>query len=142
MAEVEQVDTENSEAKDFPSRPDVLVDIRRMIEQAAAHTLLDREAIDDLLTAVDEAAANAIRHGSPQSGPNAIVHIHCRYTRQLLEVQIRDFGNGFSIPETPVMPAPDATGGRGLPLMVALSDSVSIASTPGGTTITLTKKHA
>ena len=125
---------------DFPSQPQILADVRKMVEQAADKTNLGKEQIEDLLTAVDEAAANAIRHGSPRSGPDAIVRITCLILPDCLEVRVRDFGAGFSIPEMAIMPAPDAMGGRGLPLMVALADSVAISSTTQGATVTLVKR--
>ena len=130
----------NKVSSDFASRPEVLVEVRRLVEQAAAKTELSKEHIEDLLTAVDEAAANAIRHGSPTTGPNALLRITCVSAPESVEVRVRDFGTGFSVPESPVMPAPDAMGGRGLPLMVALADSVAIESTPRGTTVTLIKR--
>ncbi len=38
------------------------------------------------------------------------------------------------------MPSPDALGGRGLPLMAALSDSLEITSTSHGSIIVLNKR--
>lgn len=130
----------NSLTSDFPSLPEVLVDIRRMVEQAATRTRLGKEPLEDLLTAVDEAAANAIRHGSSSSGSQAILRVTCLDAPGFVEVRVRDFGTGFAVPEAPVMPAPDALGGRGLPLMVSLADSMAIESTPSGTTVTLIKR--
>lgn len=130
----------NEVSYDFPSQPQILADVRRMVEQSAEHTSLNKEQVEDLLTAVDEAAANAIRHGSPKTGASALVRVTCRVMPDCLEVRVRDFGSGFSIPQMAIMPAPDAMGGRGLPLMVALADSVAIASTPQGATVTLLKR--
>ncbi|MBC7805905.1 MAG: ATP-binding protein [Akkermansiaceae bacterium] len=132
----------NQVSNDFPSRAEVLVEIRRMVEQSATHTKLSREHVEDLLTAVDEAAANAIRHGSPKAGPDSLLRITCLDTPEWVEVRVRDFGSGFAVPEAPTMPAPDAVGGRGLPLMVAMADSVAIESTPRGTTVTLIKRNS
>jgi len=130
-----------STSRDFPPRPEILVEIRRMVESIATRTTLEREAVEDLLTAVDEAAANAIRHGTPASGSDTIIRIICSYTPDSLEVRVRDFGTGFTVPDQLVMPIPEAMGGRGLPLMIALADAVSIQSTPEGTTVTLHKHH-
>ncbi len=143
MEEIKQsqeITRANETTKDFPSRAEVLVDVRRMVEDSSNRTKLSREATQDLLTAVDEAAANAIRHGSLRTGANAVVRITCFDSPDWVEVRVRDFGTGFSVPESSAMPAPDALGGRGLPLMVALADSVAIESTPRGTTVTLIKR--
>ncbi|MES1227640.1 MAG: ATP-binding protein, partial [Armatimonadota bacterium] len=69
--------------RDFPSRPEALSDIRRMVESAATHTRLLQESVEDFLTAVDEAAANAIRHGTP-GGNTAVVRVTCRYSEDTL----------------------------------------------------------
>ncbi len=125
-------------ALEFAAKGEHLAEVRRTVERLGQSTSLSRADLDDLLTAVDEAVANAIRHGSPQ-GAKSIIQVNCEPHANGLIVEIRDQGAGFVVPESPSMPGPDATGGRGLPLMVALSDAVEIASTPQGTAITLKK---
>ena len=124
---------------EFFARPDHLADVRRLVERLAAKTALSPDEVSDFLTAVDEAAANAIRHGSPQKERSLVkVICHLLGNRGLL-VEVRDTGGGFSKPANAPMPAPDAPGGRGLPLMIALADSVEITSSPKGTTVSLKK---
>ncbi len=123
---------------EFFARPDRLAEVRKLVERLAAKTRLNKEEVEDFLTAVDEAAANAIRHGSPQ-GERSLVKVVCHILPTALIVEVRDQGNGFFVPGNARMPEPDAPGGRGLPLMCALADTVEIASNPKGTTITLKK---
>ena len=123
---------------EFYARPEHLSDVRRLVERLAAKSSLNREQISDFLTAVDEATANAIRHGSPQ-GERNLVRVVCHSMPDALIVEVRDQGVGFNAPASPEMPPPDAQGGRGLPLMCALADRVEVASTPRGTTVTLKK---
>ncbi len=123
---------------EFFARPDQLADVRKLIERLAAKTRLNKEEIEDLLTAADEAAANAIRHGSPR-GERSLVKVVCHTLPTALIIEVRDQGAGFAVPGDSPMPGPDAPGGRGLPLMCALADAVEIASSPKGTTITLKK---
>ena len=123
---------------EFFARPDQLADVRKLIERVAAKTRLNKEEVGDVLTAVDEAAANAIRHGSPK-GDRSLVKIVCHTLPTALIIEVRDQGTGFAMPSAPPMPGPDALGGRGLPMMCALADAVEIASSPKGTTITLKK---
>lgn len=140
-------ETSEPAAMMFPAKPQHLAEVRRWVEQLAAQLSLDHDKTIDFLTAVDEAVANAIRHGSPR-GEQSLVHVTCRCTPAKLTVQVQDEGKGFSASTTasehaPVvawtMPGPEATGGRGLPLMCALSDKIQVESTPRGTRITLEK---
>jgi anti-sigma regulatory factor (Ser/Thr protein kinase) len=123
---------------EFYARPEHLSEVRKLVERLAAKTALSRAELDDLLTAVEEAVANAIRHGAPH-GERSRVRVVCQVTPHALTVQICDNGPGFAVGGRIVMPGPDATGGRGLPLMCALADTVEISSNSSGTSITLKK---
>ncbi len=68
-----------------------------------------------------------------------MVRVVCRHGLNSVQVEVQDQGRGFAVPSPPVMPSPEATGGRGLPLMCALADSVEIASSDHGTRVTLRK---
>jgi anti-sigma regulatory factor (Ser/Thr protein kinase) len=125
-------------ALEFFARPDQLADVRKLVERLAAKTRLNKQESEDILTAVDEAAANAIRHGSPK-GERSLVKVICHTLPTALIIEVRDQGDGFTLPGNTAMPEPEAPGGRGLPLMCALADGVEIASSPKGTTITLKK---
>ncbi len=124
---------------EFFARPDHLGDVRRLVERLASHTSLSRAEVDDFLTAVVEAAANAIRHGSPQGERSSVKVVGHLLSDKSLCVEVRDSGTGFMAPPLSAMPEPDATGGRGLPLMIALADSVEVTSSPKGTTVSLKK---
>ena len=123
---------------EFFARPDHLAEVRKLVERLAAKTRLNKEEVEDFLTAVDEAAANAIRHGSPR-GERSLVKVVCHTLPTALIIEVSDQGAGFLVPGNAAMPEPDAPGGCGLPLMCALADTVEIASNPKGTTITLKK---
>ena len=123
---------------EFFAKAEHLSEVRKLVERLATKTRLGKHELDDLLTAVDEAAANAIRHGSPK-GERSLVRVVCHPLHAALVVEVRDQGTGFAVPQTSAMPSPEALGGRGLPLMCALADTVEIASSPKGTTVTLKK---
>jgi serine/threonine-protein kinase RsbW len=131
-------DNDNPVKLEFHAKAEYLSKVRRIVERLSPSASLNREEIDDLLTAVDEAVANAIRHGSPRGEHNRI-RVVCGYAPGLMTVEVCDEGGGFSAPGAPVMPGPEAMGGRGLPLMCALADRVEIASTPTGACVTLKK---
>jgi len=127
---------------EFAARAEHLSEVRRAVSDAATSLGFTRATLDDLLTAVDEAVANAIRHGSPR-GERDRVAVQIKAKPHKLTVSVRDSGGGFATSgSAPTMPAPDALGGRGLPLMAALADSLEITSTPHGTTIVLHKRIA
>jgi len=123
--------------REFVARPEYLSEIRQWVQALAASASLRPGQIEDLLTAVDEAASNAIRHGVPRDGGR----IQISYTAGAagVGVMVKDHGRGFAVPQAPTMPSPEATGGRGLPLMCALADSVDITSGPNGTIVRLFK---
>lgn len=122
----------------FPARAEHLLDVRKAVIRLGKGTPLRRDQIEDFLTAVDEAVANGIRHGSPRGEEN-FVHVYCQRQGDALSVEVRDEGGGFSVPRAPAMPGPEAMGGRGLPLMIALADRMEVKSSPHGTRITLHK---
>lgn len=124
---------------EFNARPEHLAEVRKLVERLATGVGLRREQINDFLTAVDEATANAIRHGSPQ-GASSLVRVSASSTNDSVTFEVQDQGKGFIVQPAPAMPEPDALGGRGLPLMCALADSVEVASTDHGTRVTL-RKH-
>jgi anti-sigma regulatory factor (Ser/Thr protein kinase) len=125
-------------ALEFRARPEYLAEVRRAVERLGLESGLSSTKLDEFLTAVDEAVANAVRHGSPDGARN-VVRVKCLRLPAGLVVEVQDQGKGFPVPTAPKMPAPDAPGGRGLPLMCALADSVKIASNRKGTTVTLKK---
>lgn len=124
---------------ELPARPQHLAEVRRKVDELGTAVPLRRDQIDDFLTAVDEAVANAIRHGSPR-GEQDTVRIICRRDADGISVEVQDGGDGFHAPGEPVMPGPEATGGRGLPLMIALADRMEVMSSPRGTRVILHKK--
>jgi anti-sigma regulatory factor (Ser/Thr protein kinase) len=88
--------------------------------------------VDPLVLAVAEACNNAILHaGGDAFGVSVVVEgTDCT-------VVVSDSGDGFVPPARPRMPAPDATGKRGLALMQALVDHVEVSSSEAGTTVVL-----
>jgi serine/threonine-protein kinase RsbW len=90
------------------------------------------EVVDSLVLAMAEACNNAILH---TGGSAFTVSIVAEPGRAL--VAVSDDGAGFEPPGRPAMPSPGATGRRGLALMRALVDQVSVSSDDGGTTVVL-----
>lgn len=91
---------------------------------------VDPERVYDVVLATYEALANAVEHAySPDHGPGTLdMHAHCLPSTGRIEVTVSDHGQW-------AVHAPDATRGRGVPLMHALADSTSVTSDPDGTTV-------
>lgn len=121
---------------------------RRAVQQVCQDVGLADDECAALDLALGEALANAVVHGSSASLCHkdvADVHICAWDFQSQLIVEVRDCGCGFDPPLPPYdMPSPDmdATHGRGLPLMEALTDALAVCrgdADEGGSSIYLIK---
>jgi len=90
------------------------------------------ETIDSLVLAAAEACNNVILHARGGSFTVSVV-----VDADRAAVAVADDGPGFEPPVRPAMPAPHATGNRGLALMGALVEHVDVSSDGAGTTVVL-----
>lgn len=104
--------------RSFPADPTALTDVRRFVRSQAERVLLPSDAAEDLALAVSEACANAVLHT-----PSRRFTVGFRRVDDSAEVTIEDQGV-FRRPK--VRPGVARTSGRGIPLMLALVDEVSI----------------
>jgi serine/threonine-protein kinase RsbW len=105
----------------FPAQRAALREIRAFIREQARGTTFVDEA-ETLALAVTEACSNAIVHTNCTK-----IGVTWRATRDRVEVEVED--DGIFRRRVPV-PEFDGEGHRGIPLMMALLDQVSIS---GGT---------
>ena len=124
----------------FPSRPDAVGEVRQALGHWMATLGFSRADTEDFQTAVTEAVTNAVRHGSPD-GPDGQFHVLGRRTSAgAFHVEVTDSGVGLAPAHPlPAMPEPDAMGGRGLPLMQELADTVEFRPVPQGLCVVLVK---
>lgn len=145
----------------FPRESLTIPFMRHVLGDALFHLGVDEECVSDLLLAVTEACTNVLRHAGPGSRYEVLVRIN--QNRCLLRVL--DDGPGFALPRlagrrsqsrrAPVRPGalrrrrPAETSdvsalpesGRGLAIMRACVDDVSLRSGPGrGTVVSLRKR--
>lgn len=120
------------------SSPDYLPRLRKVIACIAASAGMDSQEIQDTKLALNEACANAIRHGSPE-GENNIIQIRLRRIDRSVITEVTDEGSGFDPTQLP-MRDPNRPGGLGIPLMRALSDSVEFSKNGHGMTVRMVKQ--
>ena len=108
---------------------------------------MDDESVYDILLAATEACTNVLTHGGPQVGGYAVVTslgaVGC-------QVEVADDGVGLpprapgeagpeADPQIPVAQLPES--GRGLAIMRACVDNVTLDSRPGHGTVVTLRKH-
>lgn len=105
--------------RSWPADPDQLVLIRRELGGWLAPLALTEEEVADVVLAVDEAAANAVRHayGHEDAG---VVELTLWTEPGTLSIEVVDHGNWRPPEEHPT------EGGRGIPLMSTMAESVLI----------------
>ncbi len=116
-------------AESYPAAAITVPAIRHAIVRLLGATSLDPQRKADVLLAVTEAAANAVRHGS--TSPTDRIDLEANLRRDSLTVTIRDYGPG--IPRD----APSTGPGLGLPLISALADHTELHHAHPGTRATL-----
>jgi serine/threonine-protein kinase RsbW len=110
--------------RSWPADPAQLSVIRRELSGWLAPLSLSEEETADVVLAVDEAAANAVRHayGTDTSG---VVELTLWTEPGTLCVEVVDHGS-WRPPATPTPAGAAGDGGRGIPLMSTMADAVLI----------------
>lgn len=106
--------------RSWPADSEQLAVIRRELSQWLAPLGLTDDETADVVLAVDEAAANVVRHayGAEESGP---VELTLWTEAGTLSIEVVDHGSW-----RPPVPDPSQETGRGIPLMSNMSESVLI----------------
>jgi serine/threonine-protein kinase RsbW len=114
--------------------------IRRLCRQALEHLRIDRDVVDEITLALNEACANVVQHAGPHNDYEVRVDLddlRCR-------IQVTDQGEGFD-PSllTEQHPADVLDAGTGLRLMRALVDTLQFEQdTQGRHRVTFVKRLA
>lgn len=113
----------------LPVDADSVPFIRGLCRQALEHLRIDRDVIDEVTLALNEACANVVQHAGPHDDYEVRVDIdddRCR-------IQVTDQGEGFD-PALLIEPGLDSLldGGQGLRLMRALVDTLRFEQDPEG----------
>jgi anti-sigma regulatory factor (Ser/Thr protein kinase) len=107
------------------------------VREAAGEHGLDDEAVWDLMLATTEAVANAVLHGQ-SCADNAAIRLRIRATDEGLFVEVCDCGRFAERRREPV--TKESLGGRGIPLMSAVTDDFELLPETGGTRVRFGKR--
>ena len=136
---------ENEVTLQVPSRSSNEGFLRSVVACFAAQMDPTLNELEDIKTAVSEAATNAIVHAYPDSIGRVVVKVR-QCAGNLLEITVRDYGRGIPDIERARQPMyttgdPEERAGLGFAVMQSFMDKVHVSSRPGrGTRVTLTKR--
>ncbi|WP_318307773.1 SpoIIE family protein phosphatase [Amycolatopsis solani] len=116
---------------DFEAHPNSLASTRTWLRAWLANAELESDLAQDVLVATGEACANAVEHAYP-GGAGGSAHLSARFTGSHIVVVVTDGGRWRQPP-----PDNHVLRGRGMPMMEALADAVTIRHDSHGTTVTL-----
>jgi len=123
----------------IPARLQYVSSVRRVVMETARRAGLSQVEAGDLLLAVSEACNNAIQHGAGNI-PGAEITVRIFTEPGGVHVEVSDPGAGFD-PGALWEPRSETPHGRGMLLMMQLTDKVEYTSDGHGTTVKLSK-HA
>jgi serine/threonine-protein kinase RsbW len=103
--------------------------VRQALTGLAEAVGLDPIALNDISTAVTEACNNVVLHA--YGGEEGLLGVELSTSPGGLDAVVRDYGSGI---QPGVKIAEEISGGIGLPVIQALSDSVEFRDVPGGGT--------
>jgi anti-sigma regulatory factor (Ser/Thr protein kinase) len=113
-----------------------LIELRETVRSALA--AVPAIVANDMVLAIDEATANALRHGS---GGGAPVTVGLAVRDGWVEASVVDAGPTRRLPRVPRrLPDALATGGRGLWLIGELTDEVRVERAGRGTRLTMRRR--
>ena len=141
-----KIKTENEVTLQFPSQSSNEGFIRSAVACFAAQMDPTLNELEDIKTAVSEAATNAIVHAYPDRIGKVTVKVRI-CTGQALEITVRDYGRGIPDVEKARQPMFTTGGeersGMGFTIMESFMDSLKVRSVAGrGTTVVMKKKIA
>ena len=120
---------------EIKSRTENLAEIREFINSAAVEAGFSKDAIDNIILAVDEACTNIIKHAYKYF-PDGKIILNLKTDKKTFTIEIIDYGKSF---EPGLVTNPDLlkyfnekrVGGLGMYLMKALMDDIKYTSVPG-----------
>jgi anti-sigma regulatory factor (Ser/Thr protein kinase) len=107
----------------LPAEPESATRARALVQQACVERGLDGDGAWSLTLATSEAVSNAILHGTPCSDGDKGILLRMLPWNDGLCVEVCDCGQFDS---APIPPGPDASHGRGIPIIAAVVDHFEV----------------
>jgi serine/threonine-protein kinase RsbW len=110
----------------IPSRTGAGRQVRREVLGQLRHRNWIKHDIFSIHLALEEALVNAIEHGNNLDATK-FVHVQCRLSDDLMQIEVSDQGNGFdpdNLPDPTDRQHREIPGGRGVLLMRRFMDRV------------------
>ncbi len=127
---IEALPLEDTLEMTLPARPNILGGLRNTLGRWLQAVGANEDELFDITLSASEAATNAVEHA--YGAHEASFVVRCEHDGQEVTVTVRDIGRWRTV-------RPQG-GGRGLEIMRALVDSVTIDSDRLGTVVTMTKR--
>lgn len=129
----------NSYQKIVKSDPNLIPEVNEFIFDILKSVLSDKEKLGNLNLAVSEAIANAMVHGN-KLDPNKNVVVTLDLSDDIVELRIKDNGNGFDPNSVPDPTTPEnilKDSGRGIHIMRSFIEEVAYDFSDEGTELKL-----
>ena len=124
---------------ELDSQRSEIAKFEEVLARVNEETMFEIERFINLQIAVSEALVNAIVHGNKEN-PSKKVHVIINYDKDMIEVKVKDEGDGFDIS---MLPDPTneenllKESGRGVYIIMSLVDEFSFDSNDTGTEMSL-----
>ena len=109
----------------LPAAPESALHARAIVREAAVERGLDVDTTWSLLLATSEAFTNAILHGTPCAHAGDGILVRVLPWSDGLFVEVCDCGRFEAVP---ALSGPDATHGRGIPIIAAVVDHFELVA--------------
>jgi serine/threonine-protein kinase RsbW len=110
---------------------------RAIVRDAVSELRLDGSTTWDLMLATTEAFANAVEHGEPCDPRGIYLGVETR--DGTIGIEVRDCG---CFPLEPHSSKPDQQGGRGMPIIATIMDTLEVAPESDSTRVRFEKRLA
>ena len=123
----------------LPAAPEGAPQARALVREAASELALDGELTYEHCLATTEAFANAVQHGVPCRQGEILIRIECR--ERGICIEVCDCGACFPR-DAGISRKPDGEGGRGIPIIASMMDSLEVLPDPDVTRVRFEKRLA